>query len=53
MDRILYYKTDLNKFKMIQVIQNMFYDYSGNNQKLTTESSLENPQVFGNYATYF
>ena len=46
-------KTSLSTFKMIRVTQNMFSGHNGIELEINTETSLENPQVFGNYIIGF
>ena len=53
MENILDHNTNLNEFKIIQVIQNMSSDHSGIKLEINYRNTSGNHQVFGNQITHF
>lgn len=48
---MLGHKTDLSKFKKIEIIQSTFYDCNGMTLEINNENNLENAQIHENEAT--
>ena len=45
-DRMLRYKTNLNKFKKIKIISSIFSEHNGMKQEINYKKTLKNTQTF-------